>query len=142
MTQYSGVEAMRTNALLKEPLTPGTCEWCGKICELEDVACSLSCEAQLHRLEAVQGRAVLRGLKRWRKYRGARGTAGEGLITEISALVDAFMKGDRERREGHQRNQRRAEAQAALEASASKAKPKTPPYQTAAPVTTEDGYNG
>ena len=93
---------MQTNALLKEPLTPGTCEWCGKVCEMEDVACSLSCEAQLHRLEAIQGRAVLRGLKRWRRYRGARGTAGEGLLTEISALVDTFLRTDRERREAHQ----------------------------------------
>lgn len=152
---------MQTNALLKEPLTPGTCEWCGKVCELEDVACSLSCEAQLHRLEAVQGRAVLRGLKRWRRYRGARGTAGEGLLTEISALVDAFLRADRERREAHQLNQRRAAQKAAAEAAsapekavpARKAKTSVTPVQTSAPVTTqpdwrdrgmktEDGYNG
>ena len=125
---------MQTNALLKEPLTPGSCEWCGKICELEDVACSLSCEAQIHRLEAVQGRAVLRGLKRWRKHRGARGTAGEGLLTEISLIVDSFMRGDRERREAHQRNQRSAAAKEAREA-ADKAKP--PMTQTAAPITTQ-----
>lgn len=125
---------MQTNALLKEPLTPGTCEWCGKVCELEDVACSLSCEAQLHRLEAIQGRAVLRGLKRWRRYRGARGTAGEGLLTEISALVDAFLRADRERREAHQLNQRRAAQKTAPR------KPKPPPQQTAAPVTTQPEY--
>lgn len=125
---------MQTNALLKEPLTPGFCEWCGNVCELEDVACSLSCEAQIHRLEAVQGRAVLRGLKRWRRYRGARGTAGEGLLTEISAIVDSFMRGDRERKEGHQLNKRRAAAKAARETAAKTTLPLT---QTAAPITTQ-----
>lgn len=140
---------MQTNALLKTPLTPGICEWCGNPCEVEDVACSLSCEAQIHRVEALQGRAVLRGLKRWRKYRGARGSAGEGLLTEISLLVDAFSRADRERREKHQLNKRR-------EAAAAEAKVKADaelPLQTAAPVSTqpdwrdrgmktEDGYNG
>lgn len=141
---------MQTNALLKTPLTPGTCEWCGNPCEVEDVACSLSCEAQIHRVEAVQGRAVLRGLKRWRKYRGARGSAGEGLLTEISLLVDSFSRADRQRREQHQLNKRRSAAAAKVKADSDAELP-TP--QTAAPVTTqpdwrehgtktEDGYNG
>ena len=46
---------MKTTILDKTPLTPGCCEWCGNLCELEDVACCLSCEAQLNRLEAAQG---------------------------------------------------------------------------------------
>lgn len=90
---------MKTNMLNKDPLTPGTCEWCGKDCEVEDACCSLSCEAQLARLEAVQGTKVIRILKRWRKNRGRKGTPGEGAMTEATALVDRFLKNDRRRRE-------------------------------------------
>ena len=129
---------MKTNALDKTPLTPGVCEWCGKLCELEDVACSLSCEAQLHRVEAVQGRMVLRTLKRWRKHRGAKGSPGEGAITEVAQLVDSFLKNDRQRREAHQHQQRREAAQRAAEAAA----PKTPrkarvPISSASPALNE-----
>lgn len=90
---------MKTNLLDKDPLTPGTCEWCGKPCEMEDVACSLSCEAQLVRLEAQQGSEVLRTLKRWRKHRGRKDTPGEGAMTEVTTMVDRFLRLDRVRRE-------------------------------------------
>lgn len=93
---------MRTTMMESEPLTPGTCEWCGNITELENVACSLSCEAQLYRLEALQGRAVLRYLKRWRMHRGRKGTPGEGQISEVAAIVDRFLRNDRMRREEEQ----------------------------------------
>ena len=123
---------MKTNALDKTPLTPGTCEWCGKNCELEDVACSLSCEAQLHRVEAVQGRMILRTLKRWRKHRGAKGSPGEGAITEVAQMVDAFLKNDRQRREAHQNQQRREAAQREAEAKAPKPPRKAPMARSSA----------
>lgn len=103
---------MQTNMLNKDPMTPGTCEWCGKDCEVEDACCSLSCEAQLARLEAVQGTKVIRILKRWRKNRGRKGTPGEGAMTEATVLVDRFLKNDRRRRE-EAALKRRAEAQEA-----------------------------
>lgn len=100
---------MRNNLIEQEPLTPGTCEWCGKPCELLDTACSLSCEAQLVRLEAAQGKMVLRVLKRWRKHRGRKGSPGEGAMTEATQMVDRFLKTDRMRREAAAAK-RRAEA--------------------------------
>lgn len=100
---------MKTNLMDNTPLTPGTCEWCGKDCEIEDVACTLSCEAQLVRLEAAQGKVVLRVLKRWRKNRGRKGTPGEGAMTEVAQLTDRFLRNDRMRCE-HLADQRRREA--------------------------------
>lgn len=90
---------MRNNLVEQEPLYPGTCEWCGKDCELLDTACSLSCEAQLVRLEAAQGKRVLRVLKKWRKHRGRKGSPGEGAMTEVTQMVDRFLQNDRRRRE-------------------------------------------
>jgi len=102
---------MRTNLMDSTPLTPGTCEWCGKDCEVEDAACSLSCEAQLVRLESAQGKIVLRVLKRWRKHRGRKGTPGEGAMTEVAKLTDRFLRNDRMRREymAAERRQKAAE---------------------------------
>jgi len=37
-------------------------------------------------------------LKVWRKHRGARGTPGEGMISEIAERVDAILSEDRERK--------------------------------------------
>lgn len=102
---------MRTSMLDTEPLAPGTCEWCGKDCELEDAACSLSCEAQLVRLEAAQGRLVIRTMKKWRKHRGRKGTPGEGAISEVATLVDGFNKQDRLRREKLSARRRRVQAE-------------------------------
>lgn len=111
---------MKTNLLNKDPLTPGTCEWCGSFCELDDACCSLSCEAQLNRLEATQGRLVLRVLKRWRKHSGRKGSPGEGAFSEITQHVDRFLRNDRLRREKHQQDRRTEEAAA----KAKKAAPK------------------
>ena len=108
---------MKTNLMDKTPLTPGVCEWCGQLCEEDDVACSLTCEAQLNRLEAAQGKIVLRVLKRWRKHRGRKGTPGEGAMTEAAGLVDRFLKNDRVRREymGAERRMEEAKAKAEKE---------------------------
>jgi hypothetical protein len=127
---------MKTTMLDTKPITPGTCEWCGKDCELEDSACSLSCEAQLRRLEGTQGRMVLRSLKLWRKHRGRKDTPGQGSMTEVAALVDRFLKDDRLRREEagvKRRQQAAADAAKAESAKTAKAKPVAP--QTAAPLT-------
>jgi hypothetical protein len=88
---------MRSTLLDKEPLTPGCCEWCGAECESGDFACSLSCEAMLHRLEATQGRMVIRALKRWRMKpnHAARNEA----ISHIVPMTDRFLRNDRKRRE-------------------------------------------
>jgi len=89
------------------PLTPGTCEWCGLDCHPESATCSLSCEAQLRRLEAEQGRMVVRELKLWRKHRGRKDTPGQGAISKAAALVDTFLKNDRIRRETAQAKRKR-----------------------------------
>lgn len=114
---------MKTTMLEKDPLTPGTCEWCGKTCELADAACSLSCEAQLVRLEAAQGKMTLRVLKRWRKYRGRKDTPGEGAISEVAAMVDKFLRNDRLRRERMGAERRVAAAVAKAEAAKAGAAP-------------------
>ena len=124
---------MKTNMLDKTPLTPGNCEWCGNICEMEDVACCLSCEAQLNRLEATQGRIILRHLKRWRKFRGRAGTPGEGALSEVTQMTDRFLKGDRMRREKLQAEKR---ANATGDVKVKIAAP-TGRAQTAAPVVNE-----
>lgn len=100
----------------KEPLTPGTCEWCGIDCEPHRVACSLTCEANLHRQEATQGRMVIRQLKRWRMKpsHAARNSA----IAEIVPLIDRFMRNDRKRREIENELRRKAAAEAAEKAKA------------------------
>lgn len=114
---------MKTNILDKTPLTPGTCEWCGNNCELEDSCCSLRCEAQLARGEAAQGQAVLRVLKRWRKHRGRKGTPGEGAMTEVANLTDRFLKSDRLRREAaNQARKAKAAEEAAIKEGGGPAK--------------------
>lgn len=94
-----------------EPLLVGVCEWCGKECDEEDTACCISCEAQLARLEANQGRKVLRLLKKWRlkPNHDNRNAA----VSEVSALVDKFNRIDRVRREEAGAARRRAEEEAA-----------------------------
>ena len=87
----------------------------------------------MHRLEAVQGRMVLRVLKLWRKHSGRRGSPGEGAFSEVTAMVDRFLRNDRIRREKLQAEKRAAAAGEA----ASKVRARPGPTQTAAPVTNE-----
>lgn len=87
---------MKTSLTNRVPLYPGTCEVCGKPCELEDATCSIACEAVLVKREKDQGAKVLRVLKKWRRYRGRKGTPGEGALSEAAALVDSFLRSDRE----------------------------------------------
>lgn len=98
---------MKNTMLEKEPLTPGTCEWCGNETEPGDWACCLTCEAQLHRLEAVQGRMVIRALKRWRMSPNHH--ARNEAIANIVPRVDKFLRTDRKRREALAAERRKAE---------------------------------
>lgn len=102
----------------KDPLTPGTCEWCGDDCEPHRVACSLTCEANLHRQEATQGRLVIRQLKRWRMK--PNHAARNAAIAEIVPMIDRFLRNDRKRRE-LENEKRRVEAKEAQMAELRKA---------------------
>ena len=127
---------MRTTMLKTVPLTPGTCEWCGKDCELEDMACSLSCEALIRREEAAQGMLVIRSLKAWR--RKPNHAARNAAIAEIVPVIDRFLSNDRKRREEAAAKRRQQAADAAAKAAKGKAPeaPQDAPTapQTAAPV--------
>ena len=88
-----------TNTVLHDkPLYPGTCEWCGAPCNDEDTACGVTCEAKLLRHERLQGRDALRLLKLWRRYRGRKGTPGEGMLSAVASAVDIILREDRMRR--------------------------------------------
>jgi predicted nucleic acid-binding Zn ribbon protein len=86
---------VKTSLTNRVPITPGTCEVCGKPCELEDAACSIPCEAALARREREQGKEIIRLAKLWRKHRGRKGTPGEGALTRIASAVDAMLQADR-----------------------------------------------
>ncbi len=49
--------------------------------------------------EAAQAKLVIRSLKRWRRYRGRKGTPGEGAISHVARLVDKMLQADRRNRE-------------------------------------------
>lgn len=106
--------ALRSTVLNTEPLTPGICEWCGVDTDPVNAYCGLSCEAQGTRLEAVQGRMVVRAMKLWRRHRGAKDTPGAEGFAKVCELVDRFNKADRLRREelGRQRRAKAAEEKA------------------------------
>lgn len=128
---------MKTNMIDKTPLTPGICEWCGDICEEEDHCCSLSCEAQLARLEAARGQAVIRVMMSWRagklpvddakkKKHGYSNAARAAIMATVTPMLDKFLRIDRKRRErlGHERRVKEAEA-AAKAAAETPAEPET-----------------
>lgn len=100
--------------LRAQPLTPGICEWCGDPTSRPDaIACTLTHEAMIRRLEGERGRTVLRALMRWRKTRGRRGESDpEGSIVSLSRLVDSFLQEDRLRRERAQQARRLKEQEA------------------------------
>lgn len=124
---------MRNTLLETKPITPGTCEWCGKDCDPTDNACSLSCEAQLRRLETSQGQMVLRELKFWRK--SPNHAARNEAIAKIVPMVDTFLRNDRLRREELGAARRRKAAEEAAKAKAPAAPEAAPTAsQTAAPL--------
>ena len=44
------------------------------------------------------GKSVMQMLKVWRKHRGARGSPGEGMISQVASRVDQMLVEDRERK--------------------------------------------
>lgn len=80
------------------PLQRGRCDWCGGDTEKGRTYCGRECRVAYNNLIARQGKSVMQMLKVWRKYRGAKGTPGEGMIGEIATRVDAMLEEDRERK--------------------------------------------
>ena len=114
MTNVPLGKPLSLNILAKESLTPGFCEHCGTALPegVADSCCSLPCEAQLNRLEALQGRAIIRELKRWRMK--PNHAARNAAIAEIVPRVDKFLSYDQRRRE-IAAEERRTEARIAQE---------------------------
>lgn len=79
------------------PLQRGLCNWCGAKCGTARVYCDATCRQSYNNLLARQGKTVMQLLKIWRKHRGAKGTDGEGKITEVAARVDEILSEDRDR---------------------------------------------
>ncbi len=115
--------ALRSTVLNTEPLTPGICEWCGQDTDPVNAYCCLTCEAQGTRLEAVQGRMVVRAMKVWRRYRGAKESPGAEGFAKVCELIDRFNRSDRLRREEMGRQRRAKEAEEKINANARSAKP-------------------
>lgn len=79
------------------PLSPGLCDWCGAAGLKGRSYCGPKCRVAYNNLLARQGKAVMQTLKIWRKYRGGKGTPGEGKISEAAARVDRMLEEDRAR---------------------------------------------
>ena len=80
------------------PLQRGSCDFCGRTTAEDRTYCGKECRVAYNTLLARQGKSVMQMLKVWRKHRGARGTPGEGMISEIAERVDAILSEDRERK--------------------------------------------
>jgi len=80
------------------PLQPGRCDWCGDKTKRGKSYCNPQCRQAYNNLLARQGKAVMQMLKVWRKYRGRKGTPGQGMIGEIAHRVDGLLSEDRERK--------------------------------------------
>lgn len=89
-----------------KPLLNGTCEWCGVDIDPLNSTCSLRCEAQLRRLEAAQGRIIIRAVKRWRL--GPNHAARNEMLAELTDKTTRFLRQDRLRREDAQQARRQA----------------------------------
>jgi len=99
---------MQTLIFNERPLLTGTCEWCGLDCDPLNSCCCNTCEAQLRRLEAAQGRMVMRSIKRWRLK--PNHAARSEMLAELIAKTDRFLRQDQKRRENFHA-ERRAAAQ-------------------------------
>jgi len=98
-----------------EPIDPiqldrGCCDYCGARVKRGKVYCSPACQVAYNNLCTRQGKAVVQMLKVWRKYRGRKGTPGEGQMTRIAARVDLMLEEDRNRKK--QAADRRAKEEA------------------------------
>lgn len=89
---------MTNTFLTTRPLFPGRCEYCGSPTVEGDNCCCISCEAKLMASEREVARAALVELKTWRRYRGRKGTPGEGAMTRLAAMTDALLSKNHARR--------------------------------------------
>lgn len=94
------------------PLDRGCCDWCGSKLPRGKIYCDASCRVAYNNLQTRQGKAVVQMLKIWRKYRGAKGTPGEGQIGRVAARVDLMLEEDRARKKAAA-ERRKASADAA-----------------------------
>lgn len=88
----------RLEAIDPIALERGCCNWCGSRVKRGTVYCDAACRVAYNNLTTRQGKAVVQMLKIWRKYRGAKGTPGEGQMTKIAARVDLMLDEDRKRK--------------------------------------------
>ena len=95
----SGGEARRDRVepIPSSPLRRGFCDWCGGRCRRGRTYCSSRCQVQYNNLLTRQGKALVQSLKLWRLHRGRKGTPGAGMMTRVSARVDALLAEDRRR---------------------------------------------
>ena len=83
------------------PLKPGFCDECGKKLKFSTRIrrgrfCCPACKAKWWQIARLRGGQVYPALLAWRKFRGRKGTPGEGKITEVGLAVDGWLKEDRE----------------------------------------------
>lgn len=81
-----------------QPLQEGLCDWCGEKTEARRTYCNADCRVAYNNLLGRQGKSVMQMLKLWRKYRGRKGTPGEGMIGDIASRVDQMLAEDRDRK--------------------------------------------
>lgn len=102
--------SLRQNFQKLDPMTPGSCEYCGKETDPVNAFCSLTCEAMNRRLESAQGLLVIRELKRWRK--SPNHAARNDALSKVVPTVDRMLASDRKRRERMAAERRAAEEDA------------------------------
>ncbi len=79
------------------PVKQGFCEWCGDRCKGRTY-CSDFCRGKYTNLNLVHGKSLIQLLKIWRIHRGAKGTPGEGKLSDITFRLDQLLADDRQRR--------------------------------------------
>lgn len=87
----------RLERLPPMPIEEGRCNECGTATPPDLVYCNTECGQRYNNRLAQQGKSVMQLLKVWRKHRGAKGTPGEGKMTDIAARVDIILNNDRRR---------------------------------------------
>lgn len=78
--------------------SPGRCMWCGAAVRRSRNYCSRACSRKFNNRLAVIGKRVTYRLLVWRIFRGRKGTPAEGLLSEVTRILDAALKEDTDRR--------------------------------------------
>jgi len=79
------------------PIEEGRCNECGAPVPPDRFYCDARCSATYSNRLAAQGKALMQMLKVWRKHRGAKGTPGEGKMSDVCDRLDAILAEDRAR---------------------------------------------